>query len=53
MFWWFAGQIIDIFSGDLDTFLGKLLGYFVIFAVFATIFGWQILKICYNSYIVN
>jgi len=39
MFWWFAGQIIGIFSGDLDTFLGKLLGYFVIFAVFTTIFG--------------
>lgn len=53
MAYWVGGEAMDIITGDLDTFLGKILGYFLIIAFLGMIIGWQILRICYNIYIVN
>ena len=33
MAYWVGGEAIDIITGDLDTFLGKILGYFLIIDV--------------------
>jgi len=39
IFWYICGEIGDIAGGDSDTFLGKMLGYFIIFAVISAIIG--------------
>ena len=39
MAYWVGGEAIDIITGDLDTFLGKILGYFLIIAFLGMIIG--------------
>jgi len=37
--YWAGGEVIEVLTGDLDTFLGKLLGYFAIIVILSAIIG--------------